>query len=565
MIGGGIYFATSGDGERAEINNCIIQAIRRIDTLINPLTFSSRAGFLFTLHRDGGLVDETGHHFLRSDSVTVSGDPKLRQGAGGAVISTLVIKIVLMQKKGEGEGDGVLDDLVLVDTTAPGYNPADPDNKTEKSSLSSEDIIIEQANHIALYKAFHSGEKLVPSLVGDLIELTTEKQIDSILREIRAKAYTDLTKRNEVIRVFEYFKEQIPKHRVSVVMMCMEMVGEDTKREDVNTYEVTSSNGNPNVLLAAARGAGAIQLLCLRKAGKGLIDAHQGNWFIDIFNLTNVRAIDFGRVVDIGERDMIIHVIGKYLRARQSASISVDSFLSTYKLSTRDPGAISALYEMFKKILTDDSVLPFFIDLPSRHQAVPQVEPGRFTSMDPDSRHRVHQNIHFCLVFAALFDNAITYTTYGDKWDQAQMLWAYQRIWGLDIKPDKHKNFPIYHILDLEFDYDAFITKLTPNQRTHVEESYDEIARLIAHYTALPLGFVPTGRRPTESVAGITATAAGATVPFTTRPSRFFQCEVMGGGSKRSRRYNKSKTRRGRRSNKSKTRRGRRYHRRAHQ
>ena len=56
MKGGGIYFcAPSKRNDRASINKCLIEAMMRPDTVIHPLTFTSMAGFIFTLHRPGGL------------------------------------------------------------------------------------------------------------------------------------------------------------------------------------------------------------------------------------------------------------------------------------------------------------------------------------------------------------------------------------------------------------------------------------------------------------------------------------------------------------------------------
>jgi hypothetical protein len=92
MKGGGIYFcAPSKRNDRASINKCLIEAMMRPDTVIHPLTFTSMAGFIFTLHRPGGLVDANGDIFLRSDNISVSGKKKQRAGSGGVAVSTIVL------------------------------------------------------------------------------------------------------------------------------------------------------------------------------------------------------------------------------------------------------------------------------------------------------------------------------------------------------------------------------------------------------------------------------------------------------------------------------------------
>jgi hypothetical protein len=136
----------------------------------------------------------------------------------------------------------------------------------------------------------------------------------------------------------------------------------------------------------------------------------------------------------------------------------------------------------------------------------------------------VHRNIHFCLVFASLIDNAITSNSYPD-WDQPQMEWAYEEIWGVDIVPDKDKKHPIHHIHTLDFDYDVFKANMKsaniPCRR--VIKSYDEIARLILLYTSTPDGSAKvhmtlsdamTRKKKTAIARGITATKIGEFVSF---------------------------------------------------
>jgi hypothetical protein len=413
----------------------------------------------------------------------------------------------------------------------------DSDNEVEKSSLESDDIIIEQKNHNELYQTFHLGEKMVPSLIGDLIEFD-EDNIQCMISAIQRKP--DTVKRAKVIRVFEYLLSQIPKHKTSVVMMCMEMVGDDTRSAGGagdNTYKVISSVENRRLRVAAARGAGAIQLLCMRKDKKQLVDAHEGNWFIDTENRDNVRAIDFGRVADITDKDVILDEIWKYKRSRQSAfhtKTSQGTFLS--KITSK--AALEPHYDRFIGIMRRSSSLPFWIEMSD-------------SGADNESRLAAHRNIHFCLVFAALIDNAITSNSYPD-WDQAQMVWAYQEIWGVDIIPDKHKKEPIHHIHTLDFDYDVFMSNMKSANLScrRVNKSYDEIARLILLYTSTPNGSAKphvslsaamTRKKKTSIARGITATKIGKFLSFTDiynlggvtiRPGGV-GCAILGGGGGR--------------------------------
>lgn len=517
MLGGGIYFCLN----KRKLNNCIIEAMLRPDTVINPLTFSSMAGFIFTLHRPGGLVDANGDIFIRSDNIGVSGKKKIRAGSGGVIVSTLVIKIVMKQND---PNDVELDDLQLVLPTDPGYDSDDSDNEIEKSSLEASEITIEQKNHNELYQTFNLGEKMVPSLVGDLLEMD-ETDIQLILDAIQQKAST--SKREKVIRVFQYFASQIIAHKTTVVMMCMEMVGDDTRSKTTgeNTYKVTSSIVNPTLTVAAARGAGAIQLLCMRKIKKQLVDAHEGNWFIDEENKDNVRAIDFGRVADISDKDMIIEEIWKYKRSRQSAfhtKTSQGTFLS--KITSK--AVIESCYDRFIDIL--NSSLPFWVGSvsSSRKSRIDRFIDSRGLDDSDISKLNVHRNIHYCLVFASLIDNAITSNSYPD-WDQPQMIWAYEEIWGVNIVPDKNKKKPIHHIHTLDFDYDIFKANMKAANIScrRVNKSYDEIARLISLYTSTPvgsaakinitLGDAMTRKKKTAVARGITATNIGEFVCFT--------------------------------------------------
>ena len=549
MLGGGIYFCLN----KRKLNKCIIEAMLRPDTVINPLTFSSMAGFIFTLHRPGGLVDANGEIFVRSDNIGVSGKKKIRAGSGGVVVSTLVIKIVMKQND---PNDAELDDLQLVLPTDPGYDSDDDDNEIGKSSLEVSEITIEQKNHNELYQTFHLGEKMVPSLVGDLIEFD-EPDIRHVLDAIHQKANT--AKRAKVIRVFEYFASQIIAHKTSVVMMCMEMVGDDTRSKSTgdNTYKVTSSLTNDTLTVAAARGAGAIQLLCMRKLKKQLVDAHQGNWFIDEENKDNVRAIDFGRVVDITDKDMILEEIWKYKRSRQSA-FRMKTGQGTFLSKITSKAYLEPLYDRFMQLLTQMDPLPFLIenDPSSRTSRIDRFVDSHGLTTESKSRLMVHRNIHFCLVFASLIDNAITSNSYPD-WDQAQMIWAYQEIWGVTIVPDKDKKLPLHHVYTLDFDYDIFKANMkTANiSCRRVNKSYDEIARLISLYTESPsgsaakinmtLGDAMTRKNKTAVARGITAKNIGEFVSFHdvyhdnsplagNKPPRI-RCAILGGS--KSRRY----------------------------
>lgn len=549
MKGGGIYFcAPSKRNDRASINKCVIEAMMRPDTVIHPLTFTSMAGFIFTLHRPGGLVDANGDIFLRSDNISVSGKKKQRAGSGGVAVSTIVLKMIMKQNDPD---DADLDDLELVLPTDSDYDSDDSDNEIEKSSLDMDEITIEQKNHNELYQTFHLGEKMVPSLVGDFIEFD-ENNIRTLIAAILQKP--DTAKRAKVIRVFEYFATQIPAHTTTLVMMCMEMVGDDTRAAGGtgdNTYKVIASIESNRLRVAAARGAAAIQLLCMRKLKKQLVDAHQGNWFIDTENRDNVRAINFGRVADITDKEMILDEIWKYKRTRQSAfhmKTSQGTFLS--KITSK--AVLEPYYDRFIEILS--SSLPFWIgnEASSRTSRIDRFVDTRGVTTESKSRLMVHRNIHFCLVMASLIDNAITSNSYSN-WDQPQMIWAYEEIWGVDIIPDKNKKQPIHHIHTLDFDYDIFKANMkTANiSCRRVVKSYDEIARLIMLYTATPDGSsakthmtlddAMTRKKKTAVARGITATKIGEFVKFNdanadadadadaSTPRK--KCAILGGGA----------------------------------
>lgn len=559
MKGGGIYYCLNtkgnGNGNGPTINKCIIEAMMRPDTNILPLTFSSMAGFIFILSRTGGLVDANGDIFLRSDNIGLNGKRKQRAGSGGVVVSSLVLKIVMKRNDPDDED---LDELQLVLPSDPDYDTDDEDNSIDKSSLEADEITVEQQNHNELYQTFHLGEKMVPSLVGDLIEFD-EPNIRMIIDAILQKQ--DTVKRAKVIRVFEYFASQIPAHKTSVVMMCMEMVGDDSRRvtgaaRSDNTYKVISSITDERLRVAAARGAAAIQLLCMRKEKKQLVDAHEGNWFIDTENQDNVRAIDFGRVADITDKEMIVEEIWKYKRSRQSAfrmKTSQGTFLSKFT----SKAVIETCYDRFIEIL--NSSLPFWIGLESssrKSRIMDRFVDSRGMDELDISRLNVRRNIHYCLVMASIIDNAITSNSYPD-WDQPQMAWAYEEIWGFDIIPDKDKKLPIHHVHTLDFDYDTFKSNMrTANMSCRrVNKSYDEIARLILLYTSTPVGSstkahmtLADAKTRKKSIAhGITATKIGEFVSFTDiytqsqlgKPLPQIQCAVNGGN----RRVNKTRKR----------------------
>jgi len=546
MKGGGVYYCLSKRSQKT-INKCLIEAMMRADTVIHPLTFSSMAGFIFVLHRDNGIVDADGEIFIRSDNISVNGKKKQRAGSGGVAVSSIVIKVVMKRNDPDDED---LDDLELVIPTDPDYDTDDDDNEIGKSSLESDEITVEQKNHNDLYQTFHLGEKMVPSLIGDLIELD-EDNIRCMITAIQQK--TDTAKRAKVIRVFEYFLSQIPKHKTSVVMMCMEMVGDDTRGAGgtgENTYKVISSVESQRLRVAAARGAAAIQLLCMRKEKKQLVDAHEGNWFIDTENKDNVRAIDFGRVADIADKDTILDEIWKYKRSRQSAfhtKTSQGTFLS--KITSK--AVLEPYYDRFIKIMRQTSPLPFLVEMTKQRRTS---DSETETDDDNESRMNVHRNIHFCLVFASLIDNAITSNNYPD-WDQPQMIWAYEELWGVDIIPDKDKKHPIHHIHTLDFDYDVFKANMKSANIScrRVIKSYDEIARLILLYSATPegssakthitLGDAMTRKKRTAIARGITATKIGEFVSFTDISNQRngsntprVGCAILGGQTRRRRR-----------------------------
>jgi hypothetical protein len=229
---------------------------------------------------------------------------------------------------------------------------------------------------------------------------------------------------------------------------------------------------------------------------------------------------------------------------------SQGTFLS--KITSK--AVLEPYYDRFIEILS--SSLPFWIgnEASSRTSRIDRFVDSRGLTTESKSRLLVHRNIHFCLVMASLIDNAITSNSYPD-WDQPQMIWAYEEIWGVDIIPDKNKKQPIHHIHTLDFDYDIFKAnmKMANISSRRVVKSYDEIARLIMLYTATPDGSsakihmslddAMTRKKKTAIARGITATKIGEFVEFNdiyadadadadadaSTPRK--KCAILGGGA----------------------------------
>lgn len=503
MIGGGIAYTL--DSSVKDVTRCLMEAVMRPDTIIKPLTFSSLSGFIMIMHRPGGLVDVAGTIFLRSTTIKTDGNPMVRSTVGrpndGMVIDTVIIKFMIMT-------DEELEQFT--------YNGEDFD----KGNVTRDEVIAEQSNHMAVYSAFNTGDiQIIPSIIGNIVSLTSTKT-NKVLELLKSK--DPAARHAGSILAFEYFLKELTRLNSvdkgsRLVAIFIEKVGHDSGADDfvvvkhaaeqINTRtrdedsifkspsppRASRSAGDKiegrrkrNVIRAAAIGACAMQLMTMNKTRLLLVDAHNGNWFINNRTIKRFFSIDFGRLVPV-DRDMLRDLYLKYVAKNFAATAGVTP-----------PGSIffpvdqfDAIYAEFEGIISD--INSFMI--------------GRKSDTT-----RVFKNIHKCLVMAAIFDNIVTDDNYTD-WDQPQMVWAYKQIWGYTDTPNAYGKQPVSNFPRLIADYTTFIAGISDKRVRHIVESYTRLAQIIVEVNAM----VATGSFQTRPDS------------TTTRPQQFTTW-VGGGG-----------------------------------
>lgn len=231
-----------------------------------------------------------------------------------------------------------------------------------------------------------------------------------------------------------------------------------------------------------------------------LVDAHNGNWFINNRDPTKFFAIDFGRLVQV-DRATMTGLYSTYLAKNFDSTGGVPPTGSVFFPNVR----FGSVYDdVIKTALDSES---FYI--------------RRRSDAEKD---RVFANIHKCLVMAAIFDNIVTDDTY-DDWNQPQMAWAYKQIWGYRDSLDVNEKQPVSNFPNLSIDYGAFSASIPARQLEHVKRSYDGLCNVIVQVNAT----VSTGAF---------ASRPGNT---TTRPQTIV---AMGGGGSRHRRHKRNHARR---------------------
>jgi hypothetical protein len=504
MDGGGIAYTL--DSSVKDVTKCLMEAVMRDDTLVKPLTFSSLSGFIMIMHRPGGLVDATDTIFLRSTTIKTDGNPMVRATAkrqnDGMVIDTIIIKFMIMT-------DEELEQFT--------YNGEDFD----KGNVTRDEVIAEQRNHMAVYSAFNTGDiQIIPSIVGNIVSLTIAKT-NKVLELLKSK--TPAARHTGSILAFEYFLKELNRlnsvdKNSRLVAIFIEKVGHDSGADDfvvvkhvaeeqINTKtrdedSIFKSPSPPratrsaddkiegkrkrNIIRAAAIGACATQLMTMNKTQLLLVDAHNGNWFINNRSLKRFFAIDFGRLVPVNRqilRDLYLKYVAKNFPAGVppgSIFFPVDQF--------------DAKYAEFEGII---SVIGSFII-------------GRKSDV-----LRVFTNIHKCLVMAAIFDNIVTDDNYAD-WDQPQMVWAYKQIWGYTDTPNAYGKQPVSNFPRLLADYSAFTAGISVKRLRHIVDSYTRLAEIIVEVNAM----VATGSSQTRPDS------------TTTRPQQFITWIGGSGGGR---------------------------------
>lgn len=472
MIGGGIAYTL--DPGTKDVTTCLMEAIARPDTRIKPLTFSSLSGFIMIMHRPGGLMDADDNIFLRSTTTKTSGASmvsatKSRPDAG-MIVDTIIIKFMIMTDKN--------------------LKPFDYQGKTfKKGNVTEDEVLAEQRNHLAVYTAFNAGDRqIIPSIVGNIVSLTNAraKTVLEFLQQKRPDAMNDGS-----ITAFKYFIKELTRLKTAkLVAIFIEKVGHDsgsddymvvkdadsrihtkTRNEDSIFKSRSPARGSRgvdakiegqrkrNVIRAAAVGACAMQIMTMNKTKPMmlLVDAHNGNWFINNRDPTKFFAIDFGRLVQV-DRATMVGLYSTYLAKNFAGGVPPTGSVFFPK------ARFGSVYDDFiKTVLDSDS---FYIRRRS-----------------DDEKNRVFTNIHKCLVMAAIFDNIVTDDTYAD-WNQPQMAWAYKQIWGYPDSFDANDKQPISNFPNLSTDYGAFSASISARQLAHVKRSYEGLTNVIVEVNA---------------------------------------------------------------------------------
>ena len=441
MIGGGLHF-TFGEDRNKE-TRCLVEAIMRQDTNLHVLTVSSGAGFVFTLSRPGGLANAAGELFLRNSEFTKDGETMrtVSKLSDGLVVTEIVIKFMIRD-----DNRTVLD--MLGGPT--GYR---------KQVVSLAEINAELTQHVTTYNAFNSGDsQIIPSLIGDAIELT-HADILTVLTAVGLRPVT--AKRNQTILVFEYFSDQIMKSpNRTVVGLFIEKVGHDDRKGDYSVV-VHVNPAHPSrveIIENAAIAACTTQIMIAGAANvrKILVDAHQGNWFIDCGRPTKFFAIDFGRLLDIN-RAMLWQCYRRYHAKYTNPLFPIQG-------SQRMPPNC-----VFFPLAEFDA------QFDAMEVSLNELNTKTYTR-SPASLTTRRAHVHRCLTMIAIFDNIYTDYVYGQNgtWNQPQMGWAYRIAWGYQDVRDVYNNTPIMLLPDLSTDYHA----LPPARVAHMNRIYDRICEL---------------------------------------------------------------------------------------
>lgn len=507
MIGGGIAYAL--DPTVKDVTTCLMESFMRPDTRISPLTFSSLSGFIMIMHRPGGLADAGGNLFLRSTTIKSNGDPMTHASTArpeaGLIIDTIIIKFMIMSSN----------DLEPFTYKGKEY---------KKGSVSKDEVLAEQLNHMTVYSAFNTGDRqIIPSIVGNIVSLTIIKTIKVIdlLKNKDASAQNAGT-----IIAFEYFLKEMRRlgPTSKLVAIFIEKVGHDSGTDDymvvkdVNSRIHTKTRNEDsifkspsparatrsaedkiegrrkrNVIRAAAIGACAVQIMTMNKTKPMmlLVDAHNGNWFINNRDPTKFFAIDFGRLIHVNKSELNALYL-TYLGKNFASTAGVPPPGSVFFPADR----FAAIYADFEKTVVD---------------------PDSFYVRRKSDAGRVFANIHKCLVMAAIFDNIVTDNTY-DDWNQPQMAWAYKQIWGYPDSLDADDKQPVSNFPNLSTDYAAFAASISKRQLKHVELSYTRLTDVIVDVNA------------TISTGAI----ASRPVSTTTNPQKVSTWIGGGGGARRS-------------------------------
>lgn len=447
MIGGGIHFIFD---DRDRETRCLVEAIMRPDTNLNVLTVSSGAGFVFTLSRPDGLVDAAGEPFLRNTEFTKSGE-KMRavsKLSDGLVVTEIVIKFMI---RDDSPLAAPLSNLMIAGGPAAGYR---------KQLVDLTEIHAEILQHITMYNAFNSGDsQIIPSLIGDAIELT-HADILTVLDALTRKSVT--TGRAKSIAVFEYLSQQLkPNPLRRVVGLFIEKVGHDDPKGEYSVVGHVDPLPYPEVIENAAIAACTTQIMIAGSVKKILVDAHEGNWFIDYKRPKKFFAIDFGRLLDLVDRTELKRLYTVYHDKYTNPQFPI---LPTQIMPSNcvffPPAEFDTQFDATKTSLSD---------LNTKTYTRAQVNVRR-------------ADVHRCLTMIAILDNIYVDYYYGldGTWNQPQMRWAYQIVWGYPEFLDDHDKTPLMLLPGLTTNYNAFMnaTSVHGLDVVRVNSMYDRICEL---------------------------------------------------------------------------------------